>query len=459
MKVRVVMLAFPIVGRSNPMVQLAKRLSCKQGVVVTLATTSALASKLSSITSSYPNLSIAALSLGDQADPLDTLSVDEYSEWFEKMAPPSLANLIKELDHTPRCLIYDSSQIWALDLARQLGLLAAPFFPQSCAVSLIFRHVFEDVLQVHDQRDRESGLLSAPGLPPMALSDLPSFVNNIGTFPLLEKLVLRQFKNFHDADFQFFNSFDVLEHHVIDWMKKRWPEVMSIGPTIPSMFLDKELLEDTEYGLSVFDTEQVEACMRWLDSKDDASTLYVSFGSLAALSDAQMQELALALLHCGTPFLWVVRPSEKAKLPQDFTQQLESGTAGGMIVTWCPQLAVLSHRAIACFFSHCGWNSTLEAVSSGVPIVAMPQWADQPTNAMYVEQVWRIGIRVKPDPTSGIVSSQGIMACIGEAMHGERATEMRSNASNLMTQARAAMLPGGSSYVNLDHFVAKLINA
>ena len=48
----------------------------------------------------------------------------------------------------------------------------------------------------------------------------------------------------------------------------------------------------------------------WLDSKPSRSVVYVCFGRLAPVSEAQLRELALGLESSGSPFLWVVRAEE-----------------------------------------------------------------------------------------------------------------------------------------------------
>ncbi|KAL8140532.1 hypothetical protein V2J09_006553 [Rumex salicifolius] len=348
-----------------------------------------------------------------------------------------------------RCIIYDSSLTWALGVAREHGIYGAPFFPQSCAVSLIFRHVFKGELAAPPIES--DGGVAAPGLPLMEVGDFPTFVKDVGKHPVVEKTVLNQFENFDQADWQFFNTFDLLEKEVLNWMSMQWPRVKTVGPTIPSMYLDKRLENDNEYGLSPFNPDS-NTCIQWLDTKEDGSTIFISFGSIAAIGQDQMQELASGIKNSNKPFLWVVRASEQSKLPPRFKDEtLEQG----VVVHWCPQLAVLEHKAVGCFFTHCGWNSTLETISFGVPVVAMPQWADQPTNAFFVEDVWRIGIRVKAND-KGVVGQEEIESSIREVMEGKKGEEMRLNALKLKVEANAAMQEGGSSDMNIDDFVAKL---
>ncbi|KAL8491715.1 hypothetical protein ACS0TY_023345 [Phlomoides rotata] len=166
-----------------------------------------------------------------------------------------------------------------------------------------------------------------------------------------------------------------------------------------------------------------------------------------------MEELAFGLIMSNCYFLWVVRSSEVGKLPQDFTSL---ASEKGLIVEWCHQQEVLAHRALACFVSHCGWNSTLEAISYGVPIVAMAQWIDQITNAKFVEDVWRSGVRVKAGE-SGIISREEIAKCIKEIVHGDGAVELKANACKWKDLANEAVQKGGTSTNNIEDFVSKLM--
>ncbi|KAL8460139.1 hypothetical protein ACS0TY_031881 [Phlomoides rotata] len=116
--------------------------------------------------------------------------------------------------------------------------------------------------------------------------------------------------------------------------------------------------------------------------------------SLVKLTEQQTEELARALIICDKHFLWVVRSTEESKLPPKF---LEEVSLKGLVVSWCQQLEVLAHKAIGCFVTHCGWNLALEAISLGVPLVAMPQWTDQSTNTKLVTNVWRTSVRARAD--------------------------------------------------------------
>ncbi|CAN1789097.1 UDP-glycosyltransferase 74D1 [Linum perenne] len=257
------------------------------------------------------------------------------------------------------------------------------------------------------------------GLPPLERSDLPSFVWDGSKFPEFLDAHLRQFSN-DDADWVFCNT-------AVDWLSKKWTvNFRTIGPTIPSMYLNNQISYDNDYGISIFNPD-TQICMNWLHSKPYMSVVYVSFGSLG-----------------------VVRDSEISKLHA-------TNFSNGVIVSWCPQLQVLASGKVGCFITHCGWNSTLEALSLGVPMVAMPQCGDQFTNAKFIQDVWGTGVRAEEaDDEKGmvIIKREEIERCIREVMEGE---EMRRNAGKWEKIVMEAVLEGGTSDKNTEDFAAALI--
>ncbi|KAG0544491.1 hypothetical protein BDA96_02G279500 [Sorghum bicolor] len=177
-----------------------------------------------------------------------------------------------------------------------------------------------------------------------------------------------------------------------------------------------------------------------------------SFGSIAKPDAAQTAE---GLYNTGKAFLWVVRASESSKLPENFTDMAKER---GLVVTWSPQLEVVAHPAVGCFVTHCGWNSTttMEGLGAGVPMVAMAQWSDQSMNAKYIEDVWRVGVRVRPDE-DGVVRKEELEKRVREVMEGERSLEYYiRNAAGWKKAKRAMSEARGSSDKNILEFLGKL---
>lgn len=236
-------------------------------------------------------------------------------------------------------------------------------------------------------------------------------------------------------------------------MANLWP-VRTIGPTVPSFYLDKRVDDDTDYGFNLYKPKS-ESCMSWLNTKEPGSVVYVSFGSVANLNAEQMTEMAWALRQTSYNFLWVVKITEDSNLPNNFMEE----TAGkGLLVTWCPQLEVLAHHALGCFITHCGWNSTVEAISFGVPMVGMPQFLDQMTNAYFVEKVWAVGVQPKVNENN-LATREEIDRCISEVMHGERAEEIKKNAKQWKEFSKEAVDEGGSSDKYINEIIARLAGA
>ncbi|KAK6151410.1 hypothetical protein DH2020_014045 [Rehmannia glutinosa] len=368
-KAHCLIVPLPFQGHINPMLQFAKRLTHKR-VKTTLSLTRFILKTTNRL--SAGSVSVRAISDGfDEGGRAQAKSSEEYQARFEQIGRQTLAELLLDLADSGQpvdCVVYDPFIPWVLDVAKGFGLLAAAFFTQSCAVDNIYYQVFRGELKL----PIAGGEVAVPGLPLMKPDEMPSFIYVHGSYPATFQMLLNQFRNVDRADWIFINTFDKLEEEVLEWVTRFW-RVKAIGPTIPSTYLDKRLQDDKEYGLNIF-SSTTNTCVNWLNERQPKSVVYVSLGSLAQLTAEQTEELAWALTTCDKHFLWVVRSSEQAKLPTNFSEETSKN---GLVVSWCPQLEVLAHEAVGCFITHCGWNSTLEGLSLGVPMVAMPQWTDR----------------------------------------------------------------------------------
>ncbi|XP_077225527.1 UDP-glycosyltransferase 74E1-like [Tasmannia lanceolata] len=439
----VLVLPFPAQGHMNPETQFAKRLAYK-GPKVTVATT---------VLFEHKETQVGSIKIENICNVEDfvanSTSTEAYFRGIKAIISPALEEFIEKHENSGDafcCLIYDSLIPWCLDVAKQFGLYGVPFLTQPCCVDAIYYHVHHKLLTA----PLEVTTVSLPGLPEFEVSELPSFLSKPEVYPGSLGTLVNQFSNLEKADWVLINTFDKLEAELVSWMKGLYP-LKTIGPCVPSMYIDKIIENDKDYGLS-FWIPKADTCMKWLDTKPIGSVVYVSMGSLSTLEPEHMEELAWALKGSDNYFLWVVRAEEENKLPNNF---LEDTTEKGLIVNWCPQLEVLAHKAVGCFVTHCGWNSTVEALSLGVPMVAIPLWGDQPTNAKYVEEVWGAGVRAKVDD-EGIVRREEMKICIREIMEGDKGIEIKRNAGKWRELATEALEIGGSSNKNIEDFVATL---
>ncbi|KAJ4958570.1 hypothetical protein NE237_025681 [Protea cynaroides] len=295
----VLVVTMPIQGHINPMLHFSKRLHSK-GLRVTLAISKSLAKSMHAQTGP---LRVETFSDGYDNGFQKGDKFEDYFETFRLVGSESIADLIKKqesLGDPITCVVYDSVFPRFLDVAKKLGLIAAAFFTQSCAVSFVYYHVQQGLLTVPVTA---GPINSIPGLPLLAITDLPSFVSvNDGPYAAMLTLVVSQFCNIDKADWILFNSFDKLEQEVVNWMATLWP-VKTIGPTVSSIYHNQQVEGDTDYSLHLF-KPVTDTCLNWLNMRETRSVVYVSFGSLAELRDEQMKELASALKESNNHFMW-----------------------------------------------------------------------------------------------------------------------------------------------------------
>uniref|UniRef100_A0ACD5UU46 Uncharacterized protein n=1 Tax=Avena sativa TaxID=4498 RepID=A0ACD5UU46_AVESA len=206
-------------------------------------------------------------------------------------------------------------------------------------------------------------------------------------------------------------------------------------------------------------------CMEWLDEQPPASVLYVSFGTTSSFRGEQIAEMAAALKGSKQRFIWVLRDADRADIfaeagetrHGELLSQFTTATEGtGMVITgWAPQLEILAHGATAAFMSHCGWNSTMESLSHGKPILAWPMHSDQPWDAEFLCKYLKVGLLVRPwEKHSEVVPAAAIQEVIEEAMISDNGIALRNQAKVLGEAVRASVADGGSSSKGLDDFVA-----
>ncbi|CAI9107250.1 OLC1v1006567C1 [Oldenlandia corymbosa var. corymbosa] len=448
--VHALVLPYPSQGHINPLLQFCKRLVSK-GAKATFVNSVFLSKSMHADPKS--SINFETISDGyDEGGWLSAESAEIYLDNLRTVGSKTLSELIKKLQDNGQVIdvvIYDSFLTWALDVAKEFGIVAAAFFTQTCAVNSVYYHVYNGLLPV----PLSGSPVSLPELPVLQPEETPSFVYRPEDNPAFRDLLVNQFCNVDQTDWVFLNIFDKLEENLLNWMGKLWRRVRTVGPTVPSMYLDKRLADDTGYGIHLSKPES-SLCMNWLNRQETGSVVYVSFGSWSQINEVQIEEIASALKQSGFKFLWVVRAFEKEKLPKTFTEETSDQ---GLVVTWSPQLEVLAHESLGCFVTHCGFNSVLEALCLGVPMVAAPVWTDQPTNAKLIEDVWGVGIRTKKDE-QGIVRKESLVSCLEEIMEegSEKGKLIKENAAKWKNLAKEAIDEGGSSDKNIDDFLADL---
>ncbi|XP_058181836.1 7-deoxyloganetic acid glucosyl transferase-like [Rhododendron vialii] len=239
------------------------------------------------------------------------------------------------------------------------------------------------------------------------------------------------------------NTFEELEGPALAQMRSLCPGIYTVGPLhehlktrFTSMIPPNNLKKENT------------GCIAWLDAQPLRSVIYVSFGSIIVMSNDQIMELWHGLKNSGKRFLWalpnVADKEWRNKIPPEL---FEDSSRKGYIVAWAPQDDVLDHKAVGGFLTHCGWNSTLESIVAGVPMICLPYYGDQQCISRLIAEVWKIGLDMK-DTCDRVI----IQKMIKELMDTRR-EEFTQSADQIAKLAKNAVSEGGSSYINLDRLI------
>ncbi|XP_059462579.1 UDP-glycosyltransferase 73C12-like isoform X2 [Corylus avellana] len=371
---------------------------------------------------------------------------------FEELAPP------------PSCIISDMCLPWTADIASKYHIPRLSFLGVGCFCLLCFHNL--RVHKTHETISSESEYFFVPGLP-----DHIEFTKSqiaITADPQMEKLGQKMI----EADLASYgvlvNTFQELEpEYVKEYRKAREDKVWCVGPV---SLCNNEHLDKAERGNKASIEEY--QCLKWLDSQQPCSVVYACLGSLCNLITSQLIELGLGLEESKKPFIWVIRGSAKNKeelekwISEDRFEERIKGR-GLLIRGWAPQLLILSHSSVGGFLTHCGWNSTIESISAGVPMLTWPLFGDQFINEKLVVQVRKIGVRVGvEDPVKWgeeekigvLVEKEDVKAAIDMLMdEGEEREERRKRARELGDMAKRAVADGGSSHVQITQLIQEIM--
>ncbi|KAK3140589.1 hypothetical protein QOZ80_5AG0402970 [Eleusine coracana subsp. coracana] len=341
-----------------------------------------------------------------------------------------LVSYLRAQSNPPSCIISDLCQPWTGDVARQLDIPRL-MFNGFCAFSSLCRYIIhqENVFEnVSDDNE---------------LTVLPGFPHRI------EVSKARSPGNFNHRGFEQFGEKILKEERRADGV-------------VTNSFYEQEPLYHEAYQKKIDDEKH---CLQWLDSMKSGSVLYVSFGSMARTVLSQIEEIAYGLEASMSPFLWVIKSEDKhADIDKLMAEGFEDRIRGrGLIVQgWAPQAMILSHPSLGGFMTHCGWNSTVEGISSGLPMLTWPHCAEQFLNEKLILDTLKTGVSVGVQSITTrtmkahevyIVKrdqiERPVLKLMGEEIDAE---ERRMRAVELKQKATQA-INEGSSYNNVQDLV------
>lgn len=284
--------------------------------------------------------------------------------------------------------------------------------------------------------------------------DLPSFCRAIDYNDPQVQLVLQEIQNIPIAQGLILNTFQQLDAPILSQIRNLCPNVYALGPihTHLQARLAAETSRDHPINSSSIWKEDM-SCISWLDQQPSKSVIYVSIGSLCVMEKDDFFEIMYGLANSESRFLWVGRPGSVAGLDLDPMcdgiplELLQTMKERGYIVRWAPQQEVLAHPAIGAFFTHSGWNSTLESIVSGKPMICWPHYVDQQVTSRFVGEVWKLGLDMKDSCDRVVVEKM-----VREVME-LRKDEFLNRAQEMSKLADSSVGQGGSSSADLDRLI------
>ncbi|GAV72566.1 UDPGT domain-containing protein [Cephalotus follicularis] len=455
----VVLFPFMSKGHTIPILGLARLLLLRPGITVTVFTTPAnspfISKSLTDTTASIIELpfpqNIPEIPPGvESTDKLPSIS---FHVPFTRATKLMQADFERALEAVPRVsfMVSDGFLWWTLDSANKFGFPRFVFYGMCGYANCVFKAVFENRLMIGPKSDDE--LITVPPFPwiKVTRNDFePPFNDPEPKGPFFE-LFMDQIISTENSYGQIVNSFYELEPTYVDhWNSGGEHKKWCVGPL---NLAEPPGLEPGRH--------QKPTWIQWLDQKwsQGSSVLYVAFGSQAEISGEQQKEIAKGLEESNVNFLWVIRRKE-AELGEGYEERV--GERGIVVMEWVDQNEILKHQSVKGFLSHCGWNSVLESICAGVPILAWPMMAEQHVNARMVVEELKIGLRVETCNGSvrGFVKWQGLEKMVRELMEGEMGKEARKKVKEFAEMAKAAFEEGsGSSRRTLDMLIDEICNA
>ncbi|XP_057809087.1 UDP-glycosyltransferase 87A2-like [Salvia miltiorrhiza] len=437
--IHVVAMPYPGRGHINPMLSLCAAVADRSSDVhITVVLTEEWLGLLHSM-EKPPNVAFAAI---PNVVPSEKVRGDDLQAFFVAVLTKMQAPFEQLLDGgslpPPDFIIGDAFLSWVFEVAGQRNIPSAHLWTMSAAVYTVFYHFDLLVQNGHyplDLSANEEAIVDyIPGLPPVGVADLPLLIRDQESLPKLMQL----FPNDSNTKHLIFTSFYELEAQVIDALKQKSSmSIYTIGPaSIYSRLRDIKTSSTNDY-------------LRWLDHQPPSSVLYISLGSFLHIPAAQMDEIASGLQGSGVRFLWVAR--------RDASRLQETSGNEGLVVEWCDQLRVLAHPSVGGFLTHCGWNSTKEALLAGVPVLSFPLIMDQSSNAKAIVEDWRVGWRFSERAGFDLrnLKRDEIAKTLKGFMDLESVErkELSRNARELRKICEKEFGEGESHQTNLDHFV------
>ncbi|PWA71791.1 UDP-glucuronosyl/UDP-glucosyltransferase [Artemisia annua] len=454
----VVLFPFMAKGHTIPILQLA-RLLLSRNATVTIFTTPAnhpyISTSLSTTSTSIISLpfpkNIPGVPPGvESMDKLPSLSLFFPFASSTELMQPDFEKAIQSLKTPVTFMITDGFFGWTLESANKFNIPRLVCYGMSnfaiTVIGVVYynKHLFEG--------KSEKDLVTVPEFPWLTVTrdEFDDVFNGCDSDRPYAKWIVDNVLATSKSYGLVTNSFSELEPVFVEhWNSKLGPKSWSVGPFC---------LSHTE-----FLSSKKPSWMVWLDKKLQLGSpvLYVAFGSQSEISQDQIDEIKIGLEKSEVSFLWVMRSIENRVHPtldDGFEERVKE--KGIVVREWVNQREILEHEIVKGFVSHCGWNSVLESICAGVPILAWPLSAEQPLNAKFVVDEIKIGVRVETcdGSVNGFVKGESLEKKLKELMEGEKGREVRKKVAEISRTAAKVVEEGGSSWQSLNELIDELQN-
>jgi len=391
---------------------------------------------------------------------------DPFERWLHQQLQQDQEEQQETSRCPPVCIISDIMMLWTLQIGEKYGIPRVLFNTLGAYATTLLYSVSASISQNALQKEGDSVVLSMNLPSPLRLNKNEIAANffepDMSNPP--QHLLVRCLQSLSHGCGMLINTFEDLEPEYLKHMRRLTGKpIWSIGPVLPPSFAGKA-------GRGKMADISEDELVRWLDSQRPRSVVYVSFGSLAFLSERQTVALARGLEASGQPFLWAIKVAPKfepkiadttaadgiqSHFPDGFEDKMKNKGLGLIIWGWAPQLLILSHPSVGAFMTHCGWNSTLESITLAVPLITWPMSGDQHFNSKQVAEQFGIGVQFCQH-RDGIPEEKRVKEVVRLVLIEDEGEEMRRRAKELKEMASIAVREGGSSQVNLQAFVREL---
>ncbi|KAL2335448.1 hypothetical protein Fmac_016661 [Flemingia macrophylla] len=441
----VLIVPFPAQGHVNSLMNFSQKLvdhGCKITFVNTDFTHRRVMSSMVKQESLHDS-PIKLVSIPDGLGPDDDRSdVGKLCDAILSTMPLMLEKFIEDINLNGgdkiTCIISDVIMGWSLEVGSKLGIRGVQFWTSSATMFALLDNIpmlIEDGIIDSDGFPITKGTFQiSPSMPKIDKGAIWwSNIYDPTTEKKVFKYLVRCLQNSNLSEWCICNTTYELEPGALSYV----PKLLPVGPLVRS----SDNTSATAGSMGQF-WEEDHSCINWLNQQPHCSVLYVAFGSFTLFDQNQFNELALGLDLTNRPFLWVVRQDNKMAYPNEFLG------SKGKIVDWAPQLKVISHPAIACFVSHCGWNSIIEGLCNGVPFLCWPYFTDQIYNKSYICDELKVGMGLNSDE-NGLVSRREIKKKLDQLLSDE---QIRARSLELMEMVVNVSEGSGSSN-NISRFV------